>query len=116
MARQVDTPIQLDGPYPADLELTAVTWTAIDNVNGDEVVLTGQEILLFRNDNASSRTITITSVAGAEKRTGDLTLALSQNEYAAFQATKLSGWLQSDGKLYFTSSGSDTYVAILKLK
>lgn len=116
MARQTDTPIQLDGPYPSDLELTAVTWTAVDNSNGDQVVLTGQEILLFRNDNASSRTVTITSVADEKGRTGNLTLSLNNGEYAAFQATKVGGWLQSDGNLYFTASGGDVYVAILKLK
>lgn len=116
MARQTDSPIQLDGPYPSDLELTAVTFVAVDNVNGDQALLTGQEILIFRNDNASARTVTITSIADAQGRTGDVTLSLNQNDYAAFQATQLEGWLQSNGYIYYTASGSDVYVAVLKLK
>lgn len=119
MARTALTPQSLPGSTPS-LPLAAdsadITWTAADNVNGNDVPHTGREIVLVRNDNVGAQTVTITSVADPYNRTGDITTySVGIGEYAAFGPFDVAGWKQADGKLYLDASAADVFFAVLRL-
>ena len=56
------------GPIPLTA-LTVVTFTAADTVNKEQIVLTGQDILLIWNSDVASHTYTITAVPDTMGRT-----------------------------------------------
>jgi hypothetical protein len=112
----VQTPL---GPFPA-LPVAAnaldITVQAADVANLNEFVFTGKELILVKNDDAGAQTITLTSVADEQKRTGDITTySVGIGEYAAFLATSLKGWQQSDGKFYLAASSANIKIAVLRL-
>lgn len=116
MARTALTVQQLSGPYPASLVMDDLTWAAADIANQNEVTLTGREIILARNDNAATKIVTITSIAGPHGRVGNITKSILTTEYAMWQASGLAGWLQSDGKLYLEGDDVLILFAVLRLK
>lgn len=119
MARTTITPVTLLGSRPT-LQPAAnaadYAYAACDIVNLNQTPHTGKEVLLFRNDDAGSVTLTISSVADALKRTGDITdYPLGAGEFCAFGPFDVEGWRQSDGYLYFQGSDADLKVAVLRL-
>lgn len=119
-ALPVTTPL---GPYP-DLPLSAnaldFTFTAADTTNGNQFPITGREILLVRNTNATTaQTFTIVSAKDERKRTGDIqNYSLGPGEFAAFSffgRDALQGWRQTDKMVYLDTASADIQFAVLRL-
>lgn len=93
------------------------TFTAADTSNLNEVVLSGREILLvYNSDGTNPYTFTVTSVADALGRTGDITTySLAAGEYGVVGPFPVIGWSQSNGKLYFQGSNAAIKFAIIKI-
>jgi hypothetical protein len=90
--------------------------TAADAANFEQVTLTGTEIVIAHNTGGSPYTVTITSIADAMGRTGDIaTYSLAASDYAVFGPFKLEGWQQADGKLYFAASNASVVFGVVKL-
>lgn len=109
------TPTTLPAPY-ADAPAT-LTWEAADPVEGNQVTLSGNEVLLVRNDDAADQTVTITSAPDPTYgRTEDLgPITIPAGGYRAFQRFKLEGWRQPDGYLYIDASAATMMFAVLRL-
>lgn len=122
MARTAITPQALPGAYPA-LPITAeardLAWAAMSGsggANGNQAVMTGREILVFRNDDAAPQTVTITSIADDKNRTGDITTySIGIGEYAIFGPFAVAGWRQADGNIYFEASAATVFCAVLRI-
>lgn len=112
MARTVLTPDQALGSYQATLQ--TLTMTAADTSNQNACPLTGGEILIIHNTDASPHNVTITSVADPYNRTGTLTnIAVPAGAYCFFGPFELTGWLQTDGRLYFQADHAGVKFGII---
>lgn len=120
------TPITLTvsiGPYPvlpvtadsADVVMAALTGSSGSNGNQCAFGNFNRLLLVFQNtDGASARTVTLTSIAGANifNRSGDVSAySMGIGEFASFLVER-NGWVQSDGNLYFEASSANVKVAI----
>ena len=121
MAELSLTPQAMIAKYPT-LPVTPnaadFTWTTAgaDFADGAAFTMTGNQVLLVRNDNVGAQTITIQTVADDFNRTGNITAySIGAAEFAAFPALKLPGWRQSDGKYRFAASATDVFFAVLTL-
>lgn len=113
MARQTHTAVTSTGKYPtAPVTLTA---TAADATNFEETAHTGREVIIFRNSGASSRNITITSVADNRNRSGDVTFALAAGAIKAIGPLGIEGWRQSNGMLYFQANHAEVLISVLRV-
>ena len=113
MARTALTPI--DAPASYATGGAALTWTAADPTNKNEVILTGREILLARNDDAAAQTVTVHSVGDPYSRTGDASREIAAGEYGVFQMFPTCGWQQSNGKLNIDAASANVKFAVLRL-
>ena len=109
----VQTPVALtDGPLAAGsakLNFTAAT------LAGNQVALTGREMVLIRNDDAGAQTVTFTSVKDRIGRTGDISAySIPATEEHLFGPFALEGW-DSAGKLLFTCSDVDMKIAAIRI-
>lgn len=117
MARTTLTVQQLSGPYPDPLNLDTLAFAAADVPNKNDFVFQGNEIIIARNTSgAATRNVTLTSVKDALKRTGDVTKAITLGTFAIFQASKLEGWQQADGRFYLEADNVEVTFAIVRLK
>jgi len=128
MARGAITPFTPLGSYPT-LPLVAgsatVVPTAADAVNLNAAAFGDAEMLLvvaLNTDVANARTITITSVADARGRTGDIStysIAVApgsgESKVAIFGPFKREGWIQTDKRLYFEASNAAVKFIVVKL-
>lgn len=121
MARLALTPKSLPAKYPA-LPITAnaldfaFTPAGADFADGASFPMTEKEILIVHNANVGAQTVTISSVVDPYNRTGNITAySLAAGEYAVFPQFQKSGWMQSDGNLYFAASATDVEFAVLRL-
>lgn len=115
MPRQTIAPVHVSGKYPT--ALVALPLTAADATNFEQIALTGREILVIFNSDASDHTVTITSVADTtEGRTGDIT---TENVVAGTMKMigplAPEGWRQTDGYLYFQASDATIEYAVIQL-
>lgn len=118
MARTALTPQTIVGKYPGTVSAgdADITFAAGDASNGNSFTLTGQEIIIARNDDAAAQTITIDSVPDPQNRTGDITsYSIGASEYAAFGPFPGLGWKQSDGTLHIDVGSANIKLAILRL-
>jgi len=118
MARTALTVQTPKGPYPGTVAAEALdfTWAAGDDVNDNDFVFTGRELILCRNDDAAAQTIGFVSVADAQKRLGDITAySVGIGEYAAFWAGNVLGWSQTGGKFHIDVSDPDLKFAIIRI-
>lgn len=102
-------------PAANELDLTMV---AADAVNGNSFVCTGREILIAHNTGASARTLTISSVAGDDGRTGDINAySIGAGEYAYFPQglTQKRGWIQTSGVINVLANNAEVKLGILRL-
>jgi hypothetical protein len=120
MARLAVSPKTLPARYPS-LPITAnaldFTWVAAGASFADGAGFTLQEgdILLAYNPDISAHTITITSVADALNRTGDITsYSLGAGEYCVFPQFKKEGWAQTTGLLHFATDNALVQFAVLR--
>ena len=118
MPRTAITVVTPKGPYPGtvaanDLDLTQ---TAADVANKNSAVFSGNRMLLIaENDNVAAKTVTLTSVADARNRTGDVTsYSIGASEIAAFVLER-EGWCQSDGAFYCEAEHADVKFTVLAL-
>jgi hypothetical protein len=107
------------GPYPA-LPVTPTgadfVFTAADLANGNSFVSTGRELLLVQNSGASPYTVTVTSVADNQKRTGDITsYSVGAGLFSMFGPFSQPGWLQSDGTVRVSASNALVKFAVVRL-
>lgn len=120
MPRQTLTKTTALGNFPA-LQPAAnacdLTMTAADAANKEQFVASGNDLIVAHNTGASTRTITITSVAdGANKRTGDITTySLQAGDYAVFGPFTKQGWMQADGKIYIEASHAEVKWGVVAL-
>jgi hypothetical protein len=92
-----------------------VTMNASDTVNGNSFPCTGNEIILVQNTDTVAHTFTVTSVADALGRTGDLAAySVAASGIAAIQESVVQGWRQSDGNIYMTSTSALLKFAVLR--
>lgn len=112
MPRTVLTPINV--PLPYSTGGVQLTWINSDNVNGNDVTLTGREILFVWNDTAAAVTVTVQSVADPYGRTGNVSRSVPAGQYYAFQRFPTDGWLQADGRLWIDTTAA-IKVALLRL-
>ncbi len=102
-------------PTAYDQTLDALTFTALSAGGDDTFVSTGKEILIFRNDDAGSQTVTITSTVDPQGRTGDTTLSMDTLAYAVSQLFPRVGWVDSAGTISIVCSVATIFVAVLRL-
>ena len=119
MARDTFTPVVAGGPYPT-LQPTAASLdfalVAINATNKCQVALTGKELLLVQNTGAGARTFTVSSVADALKRSGDITAySLGAGKFMVLGPFAIEGWRQSDGNLYFEGEHAEIKVTVIRL-
>ena len=103
------------GNYPA--AGVAVTFTAADATNKDQFVFSGGELVIANNTGATSRTVTLTSVANSKGRvkhiTADTLAAGAFKMYGPFKDK--TGWAQSGGLFYLEASHAEVKFAVVKL-
>jgi len=116
MARTALTVQQLAGPYPDPLNMNDLTFTAADVANKNEFVFQGNELIVARNTDASTRNVILTSVKDALKRTGDITKAILTKAFAIYEARDVVGFQQADGKFYLEADHANIGFAIVRLK
>ena len=119
MARTTLTKVTAGGNFPV-IPLTAdsadIPMTAADTTNGNQYAPTGKELIIAHNSGASTYTVTITSVAAGNNRTGDITTySMAAGDYAVFGPFNREGWLQSDGFVYLAASNTAVKFGIITL-
>jgi hypothetical protein len=117
MARTELTPDEIAGPYSQSG--TDLTWTAGDATNGNQFAATGREIVLARNTDTATHTVTIVSVNDPYGRSADASEQLatsgSSGDHTAFGPVPRIGWQQSDGKVYIDVTDATIELAVLRL-
>lgn len=119
MARTTITRTTPLGPYPS-LPVAAlaldVTMTAADTSNLNQILLDGPMIVLVQNTAGVSGTVTLTSSADPQNRTGDIpTYTVAAGGIAAFKIDQVAGWKQSDGFLYLQASATTMKLGAIRL-
>jgi hypothetical protein len=108
----------LIGPYPV-LPVTAdsldLSLQACDVGNGNQFVASGKDLLIVQNSGAAPYTFTVTSVADAQKRTGDVTTYSLAAGDVAVLLLQNDGWRQSDGYIYIAGSNIAVKFALIAL-
>ncbi len=104
------------GPYPT--AGIAVTYAAVNAVDGSQFIMTGEELLLAKNSHATDdQTVTISSVACSHGRTKDITtetiVAGAVHMFGPF--TKKEGWVQTSNMLFVQGSTIDILLAVIQL-
>lgn len=76
----------------------------------------GKTLLVAHNTNAGAQTVTISSVADRNGRTGDITAySIAAGRVATFGPFGREGWAQADGKVYAAGSHTDVKFAAVRL-
>lgn len=64
----------------------------------------------------TNKTVTVTSVANAKNRTGNITARkVGAGQVVALPFFKLPGWVQTDGAIYFSGEDANIEFAVLRL-
>lgn len=115
MPRTALTVTQMGGAY-ASAGVVA-TEQAADVGNGNYIPLTGGEVVVARNTNSGStaHTVTFTSVADSEGRTGDITgESIAAGAVHVFGPFQPNGWKQTDGRLYIDANHAEIKFSVYK--
>lgn len=121
MAATVIAPQDILGAYvseSATTQLTTPTFTAVDIVNTNSITMTGRKLLLlFRNDDVATQTVTISSSDDSYGRTGDITTEDVAASAYAMRIFEPPGWEQTLGgrNIIITASDADMKVAAFNL-
>lgn len=93
-----------------------LTMTAADTGNMNQFVASGKDLLVAHNTGASTYTITVTSVADPYGRTTDIAAVnIVAGAYMVFGPLELTGWMQTDGKIYLQSNNAAVKFGIVRL-
>lgn len=119
MARTTLTRTSPLGPYPS-LQPAAnaldVTLAAADTANQNRALLDGPVLVVAHNSGATAHTITITSMADAKNRTGDISAySIGAGKVACFKIDQYEGWKQTDGYLYLEANHAEVLLGIIRL-
>lgn len=121
MAATVIAPQDALGAYVSEsaaVQLTVLTWTAIDIVNTNSITMTGRKLmLLFRNDDVATKTVTISSSENPYGRAADVTTEDMAAGAYAVRIFEPVGWEQTLGgrNMIITASDADIFVAAINL-
>lgn len=114
MPRVTVTPTVVPGPYEA-VPHAELAFAAGDAANGNQVRLTGNQILVAHNTGAGARTITIASVS-LKGRTGDITaFSIPAGKHRVFAKFPQAGWAQSTGYLNVNVEHAEVQLAVIDL-
>ena len=113
------TPITPKGPYPGTVNAgdLALTFTAADTTNLNSFTATGTEVLIIQNSDAASQTITLTTKPDSFGRSADIsTYSMAAGTFAVFNFRNANtGWVQSDGNIYFQASTTTVKFAVIRV-
>lgn len=111
MPRQTITAVETTGPWPSVASNgggVALTETAANATDKEQMRLTGREVLIARNSGAEARVVTITSVADpVTGRTGNITESVPAGEMYVLGPFSVQGFRQTDGMIYFEAAHAD---------
>lgn len=113
MVRAVKTAQAAPGGYPT--VLPTLTFAALDNVNGDEFVASGNDLIIFLNTTGSPVNVTLGSSPDALGRSGDVVKSVPANGYALAGPIPAAGWRQSNGRVFINAAAAGLSVAIVRL-
>lgn len=114
MARTLFTKTTAPGAYAAAGVL--LVETAADVGNGCAFTATGNDLVIAHNTGGSSYTVTITSVADDFGRTKDITTeSIAASAIRIYGPYVLKGWIQTDGRIYFTASNAAVTFGIVQM-
>lgn len=115
MPRQVLPQIKAPGSYSGSW--TAVTWTAADPTDKEEIVLTGRQLLLIRNTHADTDYyVTINSVDNQWGRSEDIhQVDIGDGEMVVWGPIALDGWQQPGGLLFLEAENAAIEYAVITL-
>lgn len=93
-----------------------LTMTAADVANMNQFVASGNDLLVIHNTAGSDYTFTVTSSADAYGRTKDITTeTIAAGAYKIVGPLQITGWIQSDGKIYLAASNAGVKFGIVAL-
>ena len=110
MAATAVAPQDVLGAYVSEsaTQMTTLTWSAVDITNTNSVTMSGRKLLLiFRNDDVASQTVTISSSENAWGRSADITaFSIAASTYAA-RILEPPGWENALGSRQIIIDASD---------
>ena len=93
-----------------------LTMTAADVGNLNQFTATGKDLLIIHNPALSDYTFTVTSTPDAYGRTKDIaTETVAAGVYKIVGPLELTGWVQTDGKIYIAASNASVKFGIVAL-
>lgn len=93
-----------------------LTMAAADVANKNQFTATGKDLIVAHNTGASAYTVTISSAPDPYGRSGDITAySLGAGEYAVFGPMELTGWMQTDGKIYLEAENAAVKFGVVAL-
>lgn len=102
------------GSYAADA--ADLPMTAADVANMNQFTASGRDLVVAHNTGGSAYTVTITSSPDPYGRSRDIaTYSLGAGEYAVFGPFELTGWVQTDGKVYLQASNAAVKFGVVAL-
>ncbi len=108
------------GPYPGSISAGDLTlaFVGADTSNGNSFKLTGREVLLAYNSDASAHHLTITSTADSRGRSADISsYSIATLTHAAFSfLSGTEGWEQTDGTAHILADDATVKLAVLYLQ
>lgn len=95
---------------------TVITMAAADVANMNQFTASGKDLIVAHNTGASPYTVTVTSAVDPYGRTKDISaISLAAGEYRVFGPMELTGWVQTDGKIYLQASNASVKFGIIAL-
>lgn len=92
-----------------------MTFTAEDTTNHSQFAASGDEIVLVQNTDSGSHTYTISSTADPYGRSGDISAVSIAAGAVHCLRLGLTGWRQTDGKVYLQANDTTVKFAVLSL-
>lgn len=107
------------GPFPSlpvSADALDAVFAAADVANKNQWLPTGKDLLIAWNSGASPYTISLTSAADPQGRTGDIApYSLAAADIAVIGPIGSVGWVQSDGYVYVEASNAAVKFAVISL-
>lgn len=114
MARTDLTKTDAPGSYAA--AGAAVTMAGADVSNKNQFTAEGSDLIVAHNTGAGAHNITITSAPDPFGRSGDISSeSIAAGEIRIYGPLKVTGWIQSDGKVYLEADHAEVEFGVIKL-
>jgi hypothetical protein len=116
MARTLIATQNAPGSYGVGVTGITLTEVAADLSNLNSAVLTGQEVIVAHNTGGSAATVVVTAVPDRYGRTTNIgPFSIPAGSVAIFGPFHQTGWLQSDGRIYFQASSTSIKFAVVSV-